>query len=96
MHFTGDGPMIGSLITAGPGTYRPRVHARGRDTAIDLTPDDITEHYHGVGPATRPPRQLGQDSVRALIGARPSPPARGYLKLDDISPLTGRYQVPWQ
>ncbi|MFF7975819.1 hypothetical protein [Streptomyces sp. NPDC007905] len=29
----------------GPGDYRLRVHARGRDTAIDLTPDDVTEWY---------------------------------------------------
>ncbi|MEU6557870.1 hypothetical protein ABZ915_47935 [Streptomyces sp. NPDC046915] len=29
----------------GPGDYRLRVHARGRDTAIDLAPDDITEWY---------------------------------------------------
>ncbi|WP_329560929.1 hypothetical protein OG711_26850 [Streptomyces uncialis] len=33
------------LTTAGPGTYRLRVHVRGRDTAVDLTPDDVTEHY---------------------------------------------------
>ncbi|WP_281257724.1 hypothetical protein [Streptomyces uncialis] len=31
--------MIGGLITVGPGTYRLRVHARGRDTAFELTPD---------------------------------------------------------
>ncbi|MDG5808583.1 hypothetical protein P9869_39250 [Streptomyces ossamyceticus] len=29
----------------GPGTYRLRVHARGRDTAIDLAPKDVTEWY---------------------------------------------------
>ncbi|MFJ9818630.1 hypothetical protein ACIRU3_25900 [Streptomyces sp. NPDC101151] len=29
----------------GPGDYRLRVHARGRDTAIDLAPDEITEWY---------------------------------------------------
>ncbi|MGW0424689.1 hypothetical protein [Streptomyces sp. NPDC003015] len=27
------------------GDYRLRVHARGRDTAIDLAPDQITEWY---------------------------------------------------
>ncbi|MFF1723218.1 hypothetical protein [Streptomyces sviceus] len=29
----------------GSGDYRLRVHARGRDTAIDLAPDQITEWY---------------------------------------------------
>ncbi|SOD91544.1 hypothetical protein [Streptomyces sp. Ag109_G2-15] len=29
----------------GPGDYRLRIHARGRDTAIDLAPDEITEWY---------------------------------------------------
>ncbi|MDI1455686.1 hypothetical protein ACWDU8_12850 [Streptomyces sp. NPDC003388] len=29
----------------GPGDYRLRIHARGRDTAIDLAPDEITEYY---------------------------------------------------
>ncbi|BCM71182.1 hypothetical protein EASAB2608_06516 [Streptomyces sp. EAS-AB2608] len=33
------------LAAAGPGTYRLRVHARGRDQAVDLAPDTITEHY---------------------------------------------------
>jgi hypothetical protein len=28
-----------------PGDYRLRVHARGRDTAIDLAPDQLTEWY---------------------------------------------------
>ncbi|MEV4342725.1 hypothetical protein [Streptomyces sp. NPDC049590] len=34
-----------SLVAAGPGSYRLRVHARGRDLAVDLVPDTITEHY---------------------------------------------------
>ncbi|MFF4845563.1 hypothetical protein [Streptomyces collinus] len=29
----------------GPGDYRLRIHARGRDTATDLAPDEITEWY---------------------------------------------------
>ncbi|MEU9556482.1 hypothetical protein [Streptomyces fumanus] len=29
----------------GPGDYRLRLHARGRDTAVDLAPDSITEWY---------------------------------------------------
>ncbi|MEU7363344.1 MULTISPECIES: hypothetical protein [Streptomyces] len=33
------------LSFAGPGDYRLRVHARGRDTAIDLAPEEVTEWY---------------------------------------------------
>ncbi|MEU2057150.1 hypothetical protein [Streptomyces bungoensis] len=29
----------------GPGDYRLRIHARGRDTATDHAPDEVTEHY---------------------------------------------------
>ncbi|MGW0149188.1 hypothetical protein ACWDVU_26695 [Streptomyces sp. NPDC003333] len=29
----------------GPGDYRLRVHARGRDTDVGLTPDEVTEWY---------------------------------------------------
>ncbi|MCX5366973.1 hypothetical protein OG864_50755 [Streptomyces sp. NBC_00124] len=29
----------------GPGHYRLRVHSRGRDTAVDLAPDGVTEWY---------------------------------------------------
>ncbi|MCL8012747.1 hypothetical protein [Streptomyces sp. AS02] len=28
-----------------PGDYRLHVHARGRDTAVDLDPDEVTEWY---------------------------------------------------
>ncbi|WP_037631069.1 MULTISPECIES: hypothetical protein [Streptomyces] len=33
------------LSFAGPDDYRLRIHARGRDTAIDLAPDEVTEWY---------------------------------------------------
>ncbi|WP_432033699.1 hypothetical protein [Streptomyces antibioticus] len=33
------------LSFTGPGDYRLRIHARGRDTAIDLAPDEVTEWY---------------------------------------------------
>ncbi|WP_333760790.1 hypothetical protein [Streptomyces sp. IBSBF 2390] len=33
------------LSLDGPGDYRLRIHARGRDTATDLAPDEITEWY---------------------------------------------------
>ncbi|MFF0205786.1 hypothetical protein [Streptomyces sp. NPDC005017] len=34
-----------SLASHGPGSYRLRVHARGRDRAIDLAPDEVVEYY---------------------------------------------------
>ncbi|GGO99117.1 hypothetical protein [Wenjunlia tyrosinilytica] len=34
-----------ALSFDGPGHYRVRIHARGRDTAVDLTPEQITEWY---------------------------------------------------
>ncbi|WP_226535761.1 hypothetical protein [Streptomyces daghestanicus] len=34
-----------ALSFNGPGHYRLRIHARGRDTAVDLAPDGVTEWY---------------------------------------------------
>lgn len=34
-----------ALSFNGPGDYRLRIHARGRDTAVDLAPDEVTEWY---------------------------------------------------
>ncbi|WP_159046409.1 hypothetical protein [Streptomyces sp. MMG1121] len=34
-----------TLSFNGPGVYRLRIHARGRDSAIDDAPDEITEWY---------------------------------------------------
>ncbi|MFE6410083.1 hypothetical protein ACFVOR_24480 [Streptomyces sp. NPDC057837] len=33
------------LSFRGPGDYRLRIYARGRDTAFDLAPDEVTEWY---------------------------------------------------
>ncbi|WP_405824528.1 hypothetical protein OG241_45770 [Streptomyces sp. NBC_01390] len=33
------------LSFTGSGDYRLRIHARGRDTAVDLAPDEVTEWY---------------------------------------------------
>ncbi|WP_331726461.1 hypothetical protein [Streptomyces uncialis] len=58
MHFTGDGPLIGSLITeeldilpgypdgASGQWWRVRFHARGRDTAAAGDPTDVSEEHH--------------------------------------------------
>jgi hypothetical protein len=52
----------------GPGNYRLRVHARGRDTAVDMTPDEVTEWYlvH-VWPA--PPKEATVLRQRDTYGA---------------------------
>jgi hypothetical protein len=34
-----------ALSFHGPGDYRLRIHARGRDTAVDLAPDEVVEWY---------------------------------------------------
>ncbi|MER6784180.1 hypothetical protein ABT330_05920 [Streptomyces sp. NPDC000658] len=49
----------------GPGDYRLRVHARGRDTAFDLAPEGVTEWYLiQVWPApTGPPTVLSRSDA---------------------------------
>ncbi|MEU1406644.1 hypothetical protein ABZ471_30550 [Streptomyces sp. NPDC005728] len=57
----------------GPGDYRLRIHARGRDTAIDLAPDEVTEWcLIQVGPApSRAAAVLRQsDTYGASVRAR--------------------------
>ncbi|MER6678983.1 hypothetical protein [Streptomyces sp. NPDC000983] len=45
-HFMDDPADLPSLASRGPGPYRLRVHARGRDRAVDQTPvDDVVESY---------------------------------------------------
>ncbi|WJV44784.1 hypothetical protein [Streptomyces flavofungini] len=73
-----------SLATGGSGHHRLRIHARGRDTAIDLTPDEITEHYMiQCWPAPpMPPRTL---SSCDLYGAqlRSAPPTEAPVVTKD-------------
>ncbi|RRR82655.1 hypothetical protein EHS43_16310 [Streptomyces sp. RP5T] len=61
------------LSFTGPGDYRLRVHARGRDTAIDQAPDQITEWYliQAWPAAAQPARVLRQtDSYGASVRTR--------------------------
>ncbi|WP_328502190.1 hypothetical protein OG828_23060 [Streptomyces sp. NBC_00457] len=45
-HWMDDPADLPSLASQGPGPYRLRVHARGRDGAVDQTPlDDVVESY---------------------------------------------------
>lgn len=41
-----DAPAMPALTVAGPGTYRIRIRARGRDTAVDLAVSEPSESYH--------------------------------------------------
>jgi hypothetical protein len=52
-----DGPDLFPVLTpAGPGYYRLRVHARGRDTAVDLVRTEPTEDYRiAIWPAPPQP-----------------------------------------
>ncbi|MGW2748821.1 hypothetical protein [Streptomyces sp. NPDC001450] len=58
------------LSCAGPGDYRLRIHARGRDTASDLAPEEVTEYYL-IQAWPAPPRDARvlrqQDSYGASI-----------------------------
>ncbi|MER6680098.1 hypothetical protein [Streptomyces olivaceoviridis] len=65
------------LPFAGPGDYRPRVHARGRDTAIGLAPEVVTEWYLvqvWPAPAPAPARDVAvlrqTDTYGASVRAR--------------------------
>ncbi|MCQ9129821.1 hypothetical protein [Streptomyces hilarionis] len=53
------------LSFAGPGDYRLRVHAKGRDTAFDLAPDEVTEWYlvQVWAAPTGPPTVLGRSDA---------------------------------
>jgi hypothetical protein len=64
-----------SLAASGPGDYRLRVHARGRDTAVDLTTREITERYLIQGwPAPPAPLQILRTGDRYGAQQRSSAP----------------------
>ncbi|MFF1300017.1 MULTISPECIES: hypothetical protein [unclassified Streptomyces] len=73
---TGDVDVTATLHQAelnSPGHYRLRVHARGRDTAVDLSPHEITEWYliQAWPAAAREARVLSQiDRYGASVRAR--------------------------
>lgn len=57
-----DGATLPPLTIAGPGTYRVRVHARGRDTSPDATVTSPVEEYLIVAW----PQPTGVDTVHQL------------------------------
>ncbi|MCM8556155.1 hypothetical protein ACIQFU_12105 [Streptomyces sp. NPDC093065] len=73
-----DAPDLPPLTEHGPGTYRLRVHARGRDTDPDGAPEDAVEDYLLVAwPAEAQPDQIHKrtDHYGAELRAAPSVPA---------------------
>ncbi|MFJ7423420.1 hypothetical protein ACIQXD_33160 [Streptomyces uncialis] len=85
MHFTGDGPMIGSLITenldtlpgypadaTGTQWWRVRFHARGRDAAAADPARVSEEHYIQVWPADH-----RADEIRHKLTDRTGTRSRG-------------------
>ncbi|MET7988714.1 hypothetical protein [Streptomyces sp. NPDC005281] len=64
-----------SLASQGPGRYRLRVHALGRDTAVDESTDDVVESYLIQSwPAAHQDALLvkATDSYGAQVRARPA------------------------
>jgi hypothetical protein len=73
-----DAPDLPPLTAEGPGTYRLRVHARGRDTAPDGAPEDAVEDYLLIAwPAEAQPDAIHKQTDRygADLRAVPGTPA---------------------
>lgn len=73
-----DAPDLPLLTPQGPGTYRVRVHARGRDSTPDGVADDPVEDYLLiVWPAESQPDEIHKQTDRygAELRAQPSRPA---------------------
>ena len=75
-----DAPPLPVLTTAGPGDYRVRLHARGRDSAVDLGVTEPTEDYLVIAwPAPPAPEAIMKRSDQYGAGLRrlrPRPPER--------------------
>jgi hypothetical protein len=68
-------PDLGQLSTAGPGPYRVRVHARGRDRYHDQNVDDSGETFHVVAwPEAATPPMLIKATSRCSYGLRLTTP----------------------
>ncbi|MGW7283732.1 hypothetical protein ACWGIV_36885, partial [Streptomyces sp. NPDC054844] len=74
----GDAPDLPPLTPYGPGPYRLRVHARGRDNAPDGAPDTTVEDYFLITwPAVPQPDEIHKQTDRygAELRALPAVPA---------------------
>lgn len=68
-----DGPDLPDLTPTGPGTYRMRVHARGRDIATDLVATDPVEDYLiQAWPSDHAPERIIRQSDKYGEGRRAS------------------------
>lgn len=64
-------PDLPMLSTAGPGTYRLRVHANGRDRHYDKNEDDSGERYHIISwPADPKPAIILKTTSLCAYGLR--------------------------
>jgi len=90
---------FGCLTPTGPGTYRLRAHARGRDTAIDGTAFEPFEHYRLVlWPAPPAPQVIHKETDRYGAGWHsydPTAPPRAPLARDEGDPARHeQHQTP--
>jgi hypothetical protein len=86
-------PDMPALTPFGPGSYRLRVHARGRDTAPDGAPSEVVENYlFIIWPSEQAPDcihkhtdQVGADLRAAVPISRPAPaPPEPHSKDDSV------------
>ncbi|MET8860885.1 hypothetical protein [Streptomyces sp. NPDC004579] len=82
-----------SLASQGPGRYRLRVHALGRDTAVDQSTDDVVESYLIQSwPAAHQDALLvhATDAYGAEVRARPAADTQVIDQEDSLDTQTGR------
>ncbi|MER5472620.1 hypothetical protein ABZX90_41920 [Streptomyces sp. NPDC002935] len=90
---TDDPADLPSLASRGPGPYRLRVHALGRDTVVDQTTDDVVESYLIQSwPAAHQDALLvkATDAYGAQVRARPAGDTIVIDHEDSLDTQTGR------
>ncbi|MFE2530789.1 hypothetical protein [Streptomyces sp. NPDC059371] len=90
---TDDPADLSTLASQGPGRYRLRVHALGRDTAVDETTDDVVESYLIQSwPAAHQDAFLvkATDAYGAQVRARPADDTLVIDHEDSLDTQTGR------
>ncbi|MFE4663779.1 hypothetical protein ACFRI7_02990 [Streptomyces sp. NPDC056716] len=82
-----DAPDLPLLTPQGPGTYRIRIHARGRDTTPDGVPAESAEDYLlSVWPAAPSPDEIHKQTDRygTELRTQPSRPSPADNAEDDL------------
>ncbi|MCX4578066.1 hypothetical protein OHB41_33740 [Streptomyces sp. NBC_01571] len=90
---TDDPADLPSLASQGPGLYRLRIHALGRDTAVDQSTDDVVESYLIQSwPAAHQDALLvkATDAYGAQVRARPASDTLVIDHEDSLDTQTGR------